>query len=56
MGFDTCLWSPTRIQAGHDRYALMREPVRGSLSSHAYKDSGQSTLRRLICVVALTYL
>jgi hypothetical protein len=34
----TCLWSPTRNQAGHDRYALMREPVRGSLVLHAYHD------------------
>src|SRR5215211_7710472 len=36
--FGTCLWSPTRNQAGHDRYALMREPVRGSLVLHAYHD------------------
>lgn len=24
-GFGTCLWSPERDNAGHDRYAIMRQ-------------------------------
>src|SRR5215218_8946380 len=36
--FGTCLWSPSRNKAGHDTYALMREPEPGDLVLHFYKD------------------
>lgn len=29
-----CMWSPTENKAGHDRYALMREPAPGDLVLH----------------------
>ena len=35
----TCLWSPSRNRAGHDRYALMREPHRGDRVLHIYHDN-----------------
>jgi len=35
--FGTCLWSPSRNRAGHDTYALMREPEPGDLILHFYK-------------------
>lgn len=34
--FGTCLWSPSEDKAGRDRYAIMREPVRGDLVLHIY--------------------
>jgi hypothetical protein len=37
--FGKCLWSPSRNKAGHDIYALMREPEPGDLVLHLYKDS-----------------
>jgi len=37
--FGTCLWSPSRNRAGHDTYALMREPEPGDLVVHLYKHS-----------------
>lgn len=36
--FGTCLWSPSRNRAGNDRYSLMRQPKRGDLVLHFYKD------------------
>ena len=36
--FGTCLWSPSRNRAGHDRYALMREPQRDDPVLHIYHD------------------
>ncbi len=35
--FGTCLWSPSHNKAGHDAYALMREPEPGDLILHLYK-------------------
>jgi hypothetical protein len=34
--FGTCLWSPSRDAAGHDRYAVMRQPGRGDGVIHFY--------------------
>ena len=36
--FGSCLWSPSRNRAGHDRYSLMRMPEKGDLVLHFYKD------------------
>jgi 5-methylcytosine-specific restriction endonuclease McrA len=32
--FGTCLWSPSRNRAGHDRYRIMREPREGDAVIH----------------------
>jgi hypothetical protein len=37
--FGTCLWSPSVDKAGHDRYAIMRQPMAGDLVLHIYHDT-----------------
>jgi hypothetical protein len=37
--FGTCLWSPSRNRAGHDRYSLMREPTKNDLVLHFYHNT-----------------
>lgn len=37
--FGTCLWVPTRNKSNQDRYNLMREPKKGDLVLHFYKNN-----------------